>query len=314
MKFKVGDRVKAVLVSANDSEYGLKVGDTGKIVRHNGSNVYWVDFINGIFKGKSGLNIDADGTYQMFDTQLELANSNPTITIRQKGRKVIAVMTEDGKYIKSAKAKCSPTDDFDFETGAKLAFDRLMGRKNPMNDKPFDWDGFKQGKFAVHCDTEEKAKAFLRECDEQGIEWCGGDKASSRTNWNGYKGEILYFGYGNIITFSLNLELYQDRKIIPYTHSQVREVKRPAKVGEWIKITNAITSGGFYKNGDILKVDNRHSDRALTAGGITERGIFDSEYVVLENYQPEAKEKSLADFTDKELIDELARRWEDKNV
>ena len=35
--------------------------------------------------------------------------------------------------------------------------------------KNFNWEEFKRGNIAVHCDTEEKAKDFLEKCDEQGM-------------------------------------------------------------------------------------------------------------------------------------------------
>ena len=37
--------------------------------------------------------------------------------------------------------------------------------------KNFNWEEFKKGNIAVHCDTEEKAKDFLKECDKEGIRW-----------------------------------------------------------------------------------------------------------------------------------------------
>ena len=55
----------------------------------------------------------------------------------------------------------------------------------------FDWDGFKQGKFAVHCDTEEKAREFLAECDAHDIKWSTGTKTISHTNWEHYKEKNL---------------------------------------------------------------------------------------------------------------------------
>lgn len=48
---------------------------------------------------------------------------NETIVIYRKGNEVIAL---DKKTGKKAIAKCSPEDAFDFNIGAKLAFDRLM--------------------------------------------------------------------------------------------------------------------------------------------------------------------------------------------
>ena len=53
----------------------------------------------------------------------DLEPVNETIVIYRKGREVIAVDKVTGD---KAIAKCSPEDTFDFNVGAKLAFDRLM--------------------------------------------------------------------------------------------------------------------------------------------------------------------------------------------
>jgi len=66
---------------------------------------------------------------------------------------------------------------------------------------------------------------------------------------------------------------------------QYREVKRAAKVGEKIKITGEIMTGGNYKYGDILTMKSREIGHPLPAIGVeefTEPHIFDAEYVVLE--------------------------------
>lgn len=52
-----------------------------------------------------------------------LESENQSITIYQKGRKVIAKDNATGKI---ATAKCHPEDEFDFSVGAKLALDRLI--------------------------------------------------------------------------------------------------------------------------------------------------------------------------------------------
>lgn len=44
--------------------------------------------------------------------------------------------------------------------------------------KNFNWEEFKNGEIAVHCDTEEKANDFLKECNKQGITWTDGDKTT----------------------------------------------------------------------------------------------------------------------------------------
>lgn len=56
----------------------------------------------------------------------------------------------------------------------------------------FDWDRFKNGKIAVHCDTEEKANYFLKECDKQGIIWTDGDKTTEINCWVWHKKNTSY--------------------------------------------------------------------------------------------------------------------------
>ena len=93
---------------------------------------------------------------------------------------------------------------------------------------------------------------------------------------------------------------------VPYEKKNtVKEVKRPAKVGEYIKITNGIPIfKTYYKNGDILKVYNRNDGIAFAGvfcdldkkvfNLINNNGniiIFDGEYVVLEGYKPKKENK-----------------------
>ena len=56
----------------------------------------------------------------------------------------------------------------------------------------FDWDRFKNGEIAVHCDTEEKANNFLNECDKQGIAWTDGDKTTEINCWFWYEKNTSY--------------------------------------------------------------------------------------------------------------------------
>lgn len=58
---------------------------------------------------------------------------NHKIVITSNGSETLARLYEDDKVIKTATAKCSPDDTFDFETGAKIAFDRLT--ENKLTDK-----------------------------------------------------------------------------------------------------------------------------------------------------------------------------------
>ena len=70
----------------------------------------------------------------------------------------------------------------------------------------------------------------------------------------------------------------------------VKEVKRLAKVGEYVKIVNAVSSYGNYKNGDILQiVDDTYF--CVIYGHNPGEALYDHEYVVLEGYKPDKEGK-----------------------
>jgi hypothetical protein len=248
MKFNKGERI----VRTNHPCTNLYVGDIGKIKDiYPNTHVYIV--IN-----------ERNGKEQTWSEDYVEA-VNPSIVIYQKGREVIASLKSGKETIKTAKAICNPSDEFDFNVGAKLAFQRLMGEDEKVAKadtsfiKLFDWQAFKSGKFAVHCDTEEKAKAFLKECDEQGIKWCTGARPiveQKETRWNGYKERTAYgcdsFG-------GLCYGTHDERTKVDYQPSipTVREVHRPAKVGEWIRVIHhASYAYGNYNIGDVIKIEN----------------------------------------------------------
>lgn len=65
------------------------------------------------------------------DSKIEvLEKPQPKEEIRifksHRSNKINALLYEDGKVVKSAVAKCHADDKFDFETGAKIALDRLF--------------------------------------------------------------------------------------------------------------------------------------------------------------------------------------------
>lgn len=123
-----------------------------------------------------------------------------TIVIYRNDNKVVALDKTTGE---KAEAKCNPADEFDFRTGAKLAFNRLMG------------DDVKPD--------------------------------------NG-----------------------------------VREVKRKAKVGEYIKIVDAQPWMIPYKKGDIFKVISTSKlGVVIEKDGEPVTAAWHREYVVLENYKSE---------------------------
>lgn len=87
--------------------------------------------------------------------------------------------------------------------------------------------------------------------------------------------------------------------------SVVKEVKRPAKVGERIKIVDAhpTACGTFYKNGDVFIVMNTKmigNEEVVSLSNTLGDYIRQREYVVLEKYEPD-KEESITD----EMVESL---------
>jgi hypothetical protein len=186
-KFKVGERYKSRMILDNAALI--------EITEINGDFVSYKD----VERETSGRKMFEIGS--IFSDNLEKVGSE-TIVIYRNDNKVVALDKSTGE---KAEAKCNPADEFDFRTGAKLAFNRLMGE----DVKP---------------------------------------------------------------------------------DNGVREVKRKAKVGEYIKIVDAQHWMITYKNGDIFKViyTSKHGV-VIEKDGEPVTAAWHIEYVVLENYKPEEK-------------------------
>lgn len=138
-KFKVGDKVRVI----DNPRYGeRRYMNDG--VAHNAFTRGMVEFAGKVVTIRSlahdicGMEyiIEEDnGMWFWVDGMFSgLATEEPRrefIVIRRDGAKTIAELRHDREVIKSAVATCSEKDTFDFETGAKIAFDRLMGREEP---------------------------------------------------------------------------------------------------------------------------------------------------------------------------------------
>ena len=116
-KFKVGDKVRILDGSNIENYVGGWIPKMGRYV----GEVYKVASVVH-FPSSSIMYILEGVTYGWDERGLE-PYQNETIVIYRKGNEVIAL---DKKTGKKAIANCSPEDTFDFNFGAKLAFDRLM--------------------------------------------------------------------------------------------------------------------------------------------------------------------------------------------
>ncbi len=182
-KFKVGKRYKFGYFADN--------GAVIEITQINGSTCFYKDVVGKTFGSKS---FDINSLFAF-----KLEEVDETIVIYRKDNKVIALDKSTGER---TEAKCNPADEFDLRTGAKLAFNRLIGEDNV-----------------------------------------------------------------------------------------VREVKRKAKVGEYIKIVNAKPFLIPYENGEIARVICVKNATCEVENSVKRFHAWHSEYVVLENYKPEEKKK-----------------------
>lgn len=127
MKYRVGDKVRIVSKKRGDSwnVSGKMDKWLGKVmtIRETRGRNYKMMEDEGEFCG--------DGWF-WYDSMIEgLAPELPIskVVITTDGKTTLARLYDGKKVIKRAEAKCSPHDKFDFNVGAKLAFDRLMGNE-----------------------------------------------------------------------------------------------------------------------------------------------------------------------------------------
>lgn len=185
-KFKVGERYTSKLF--------VDKGAVIEITEISGDVVSYKDIAGRTYSVK---NFEIGS---LFSDMLKKVGSE-TIVIYRNDNKVIALDKSTGE---KAEAKCNPADEFDFRTGAKLAFNRLMGEDVKLD--------------------------------------------------NG-----------------------------------VREVKRKANVGEYVKVVNEKSVFNTYKNGEIFKVTYVTRSGCICKNSEKKCGLWHEEYVVLENYKPEEK-------------------------
>lgn len=128
MKFKKGDKVRVKRFEKRPNTWN----EEGKMDHLMGKVVE----VNGVLFSGTGLIIYDEihkKTWVVDSDQVEPVNEK--IVIYREDNKVIAKNLATGEV---AEARCNPSDKFCFETGARLAFDRLTGKeteKKPLNTK-----------------------------------------------------------------------------------------------------------------------------------------------------------------------------------
>lgn len=161
-KFNIGERYKV----SGDSEY--EAGNIIEITDVEGHMVYYKTI-----KGNAGIH-QKFGEMSIFAKNLipvtEQNDNTKKIVITTDGKTTTAKMYDGKSCIKVSEARCCPSDTFDFQTGAEIAFNRLF-------EKSDFWGEFKAGKLCVTVD-EDNMTGFLKDCENHGITWHNGKNAT----------------------------------------------------------------------------------------------------------------------------------------
>lgn len=185
--FKVGDRVRIV----KNVSHCAEIGATGVICYCNGENSIF-DYGVRFDKANSRFHSCADkceihhGQYVRADEIEKITTCDEKIVITTDGKTTLARLYENGKVTKTAEAKCSPSDKFDFAVGAKLAFERLNEKTEPKKlfngkavciEKTNDYCAYTVGKIYEFKD----GKTTL---DNGGSYPTDGNEVTSIDDWN----------------------------------------------------------------------------------------------------------------------------------
>ena len=122
MKYKVGDKVRIV------SKWGKGCcqNSSGKMDKWLG-NIMTVRYVGkGWYQMVEDRKEDIGSGWFWTENCIEGLACKNKIVITSDGEKTLARLYDGNKIIKTAAAKCSPDDNFSFETSAKIAFERLI--------------------------------------------------------------------------------------------------------------------------------------------------------------------------------------------
>lgn len=159
-KFNVGDKV----IARTNSPYVITaVGSRGTVVgtleNPNGQFIIPGDDIC-VKSNNDGECYSVESKY--FDLVPEC---NQKIVITNDGKTTTAKLYDGMKFVKAAKAICSPEDEFDFGIGAELAVERLLGNPNATLPDSIDWKAFKNDKVFVQV-TKDNFDEFIEEAEK----------------------------------------------------------------------------------------------------------------------------------------------------
>lgn len=241
-KFKIGDKIKATKNNPYTvTNRDMKVGVVTKEATSRGI----IEIMILDHKDKSN-NREKYNVNQKFFEKIK----NDTIVIYREDNKVIALDKTTGK---KAIACCNPTDTFDFRTGAKLAFSRLIGEEKSevQQGKPniVKCDHYEVGDRVLIRDLDDIAETFRMDAD--------GDipAISFVSSMQQYRGKTLTVG-------SMRGKFYVMKETFPLPYGFHKDmiagkvVEEDEKPTCYTGIIEILDNGGDFKKGDIVEIKN----------------------------------------------------------
>lgn len=262
-KFKVGDKVR---VLRNVTPVKAKDAFVGEI--HEIKDVLGYSAVR-------GSKYDTGRIFVVWDAEIELADTQRKIVITTDGKTTLARLYDGKRVVRSAEARCAPSDTFDFELGAGLAFDRLMGRQGEFTEP-------EQEPVKLYCVKEHAPGSWLTKGKVYDV---SDGRITYDDGWS-----TRFVGNSN------RLEDASGRSAYPVLgHYCLPLVKRPAKVGEWV--LPAAGSFSFLDGTTPFQVKTLYSSPGVVGIYVPWRidlgdgywALNLSQYLVLDGYQPESE-------------------------
>ena len=108
---------------------------------------------------------------------------------------------------------------------ADIIIEYRASKDKPVENNPFDWEAFKTKKIAVHCDTEDKAKAFVAECKSRFPSECRRWE-NDEVNWGENKSETTYsIVCGDLLFADVEYDRKDGYTVVDYPFNQKKDNK-----------------------------------------------------------------------------------------
>lgn len=123
MRYKVGDRVRITTDKSKSDKWNLE-GEMDKWL----GKVMTIKYVGwGYYEMEEDYD-EHEGGWFWFEEMIDGLADEHKIVIITDGKTTTAKLYDGKKFIKTATAKCSPEDEFDFRTGAERAVERLFDK------------------------------------------------------------------------------------------------------------------------------------------------------------------------------------------